>query len=410
MLRARSQFLRRASQRSLHYSTNWAAQSNSIRTLRLFPTLQTLDKENSRLLAVIDKHIDERNSLSLQANNSDSSIVDVEFRRRLKNLDEFHKTWCTWQETRKLLSETALLLKDEDQTIRDLAEEEYEKLFDFHNTLLHEKIPALLVPRSIATDVSALIELKPGVGGSESSLFLSDLLRMYTRYASLCSWTAKIISSDNKDGGGLKYAILEIGGEGAYECLRWENGVHRVQRIPKTEASGRVHTSTVQVLVLPVPKENSDVNEEEDVLDEKDVRIEVMRARGAGGQHVNKTESAVRLTHLPTGITVSMQDERSQHMNKSRAFKVLRARLLDRKLQAEVTERRETRRKLVKSADRNEKIRTYNFAQDRVTDHRIGMTVKNITSVLEGDTLQDIIDAIQKSHRQELIEEMLETV
>ncbi|OCB88187.1 release factor [Sanghuangporus baumii] len=410
MLRACSQFLRRASQRSLHYSTNWATRSNSIGTLRLFPTLQTLDEENSRLLAVIDKHIDERHSLSLQASNSDSGIVDVELCKRLKNLDEFYKTWCIWQETRKHLSETALLLRDEDQTIRDLAEEEYEKLLDYHNTLLYEKIPALLVPRSIATDVSALIELKPGVGGSESSLFLSDLLRMYTRYANLRRWTAKIISSDNKDGGGLKYAILEIGGEGAYECLQWENGVHRVQRIPKTEASGRVHTSTVQVLVLPVPKENSDVNEEDDVLDEKDVRIEVMRARGAGGQHVNKTESAVRLTHLPTGITVSMQDERSQHMNKSRAFKVLRARLLDRKLQTEVTERRETRRKLVKSADRSEKIRTYNFAQDRVTDHRIGMTVKNIPSVLEGDTLQDILDAIQKSHRQELIEEMLENV
>ncbi|THH04915.1 hypothetical protein EW145_g5181 [Phellinidium pouzarii] len=261
------------------------------------------------------------------------------------------------------LIETAELLEDENPSIRALASEEYETLLKTYNNILGETFPLLLVPSSKTNNLSALFEIKPGVGGSEASLFLADLLRMYIRFAHIRGWSSKLLAKEEREGGGMKNAILEIIGEGVYDLLRWESGVHRVQRVPATESGGRVHTSTVQVVVLPTSNGSDFHNDSDKLYDEKDVKIEVMRARGAGGQHVNKTESAVRLTHIPTGIAVSMQDERSQHTNKARAFQVLKARLLDRKLQADITERRETRRNLVKSADRSEKIRTYHFVQ-----------------------------------------------
>ncbi|KAG5734072.1 Peptide chain release factor 1, partial [Termitomyces sp. T112] len=209
---------------------------------------------------------------------------------------------------------------------------------------------------------------------------------------------------NENEGGGIKDAIVEVKGDGAYDVLRWESGVHRVQRVPATEASGRVHTSTVAVIVLPLVEE-SDTTEELFSMD--DVKVEVMRARGWVQQHVNRTESAVRLTHIPTGVTVSMQDERSQHQNRRRAFTILRSRLMDIKLTREIAERRATRQSLVRTADRSEKIRTYNFAQERVTDHRIGLTLKNLSSVLEGDGLQDFIYELQKDHDESVLEDML---
>ncbi|EJD08523.1 release factor [Fomitiporia mediterranea MF3/22] len=394
---------RRPCLRQLHLSI-----PRTPRISRLFSTLEAVDKDNARLLAIVEKRITERNSLAAKINTLDPASLDIEQNRRLKSLDGFYETWSKWQETRNSLVETATLLRDDDPTIRELAEEEYEALLKKYNDFLHDKFPALLIPHSQTSDMSALLEIKPGVGGSESSLFLADLLRMYSRFANLRGWSSKIVAQEDREGGGMKNAILEVDGEGAYDCLRWESGVHRVQRVPKTEAAGRVHTSTVQVIVLPTSDETSDSQVAGDLFDQKDIKIEVMRARGAGGQHVNKTESAVRLTHIPTGITVSMQDERSQHMNKSRAFQVLRARLLDRKLQAEIAERRDTRRQLVRSADRSEKIRTYNFAQDRVTDHRIGLTLKNLVSVLDGEGLQTILDALQADYYQSLVEDVLE--
>lgn len=254
------------------------------------------------------------------------------------------------------------------------------------------------------------MEFKAGVGGSESALFVGELMRMYMRLAQGLGWHAEVIMSNDTDAGGVKDAIVEIKGkERVYDTLRWESGVHRVQRVPATEANGRVHTSTVAVLVLPLAEDNGRTEGDDELFSMDDIRIEVMRARGAGGQHVNKTESAVRLTHVPTGITVSMQDERSQHQNKRRAFQVLRARLMDRKLSQQVLDRRDARRNLVKSADRSEKIRTYNYAQDRVTDHRIGLSIKNLESVLEGDELQYILTALEKKHREDLLQEALES-
>jgi len=292
--------------------------------------------------------------------------------------------------------------------MRALAAEEHTSLSQTLSSLLETTFPALLVPPSTTSHLAALLEIKSGVGGSEASLFCADLVQMYMGIADVMGWKAALLASNQTENGGMKDAIVEVKGEGVYDALRWESGVHRVQRVPATEASGRVHTSTVAIVVLPLEEESASAGEKDDVLSMDDVRIEVMRSRGAGGQHVNKTESAVRLTHVPTGITVSMQDERSQHQNRRRAIQVLRARLMDRKFSQEVVERRAVRRNLVRSADRSEKIRTYNFAQDRVTDHRLGMSVKNLASVMEGEGLQDILKALERRHEQDLLQDVLE--
>ncbi|KAF8154621.1 peptide chain release factor 1 [Crassisporium funariophilum] len=297
------------------------------------------------------------------------------------------------------------LLNDPDPTMRSLASDEFHDLSNTLTDTLHTTFPALLVPPSPTRHLSALMELKSGVGGSESSLFLSDLLRMYQRLANDADWKATVVGKNATDAGGIKDAIVEIKGQGVYDALRWESGVHRVQRVPATETSGRTHTSTVAIVVLPLVEETE--AHDDDLFSMDDIKLEVMRARGAGGQHVNKTESAVRLTHIPTGITVSMQDERSQHQNRRRAFQVLRSRLLDQKLTRETAERRAARRGLVRGADRSEKIRTYNYAQDRVTDHRIGLTLMNLTAVMEGDGLQVFLNAIKKNHDEGVMEDML---
>ncbi|KAF9553444.1 release factor [Agrocybe pediades] len=291
--------------------------------------------------------------------------------------------------------------------MQQLALEEVESLTSTLESLAEKTFPSLLIPPSTTKHMSALMELKSGVGGSEASLFLADLLRMYQRFADTTSWSVEIVAKNDAEGSGIKDASVEFKGEGAYDTLRWESGVHRVQRVPATEASGRTHTSTVAIVVLPLVEE-SEMSVDDDLFSMEDIKLEVMRARGAGGQHVNKTESAVRLTHIPTGITVSMQDERSQHQNRRRAFQVLRSRLLDLKLTKEMEERRTTRRNLVKGADRSEKIRTYNFAQGRVTDHRIGLTLKNLNSVLEGDGLHVFIDSIAKHHEESVMADMLD--
>lgn len=250
----------------------------------------------------------------------------------------------------------------------------------------------------------AIIELKQGVGGQESCLFLSEMLRMYTKYcenraqqaadtqdatALGAGWTTELLSATPVDvsttsgaSDALREAILQVHGEGAFNALRFEGGVHRVQRVPTTQNLGKLQTSTIAILVLPMLAENDTAS---DIVDPKDVKLETMRARGAGGQHVNRTESAVRLTHLPTKITVSMQDSRSQHQNRAKAWDVLRARLLDRKLRADAAENRAMRRSQVASADRSERVRTYNFPQDRVTDHRVNISLSGISSIMEGD-------------------------
>ncbi|KAH9475910.1 Peptide chain release factor 1 [Psilocybe cubensis] len=332
--------------------------------------------------------------------------------RRFKELEPIEDAWNKWLSTRKELDDAIPMLADPDPSMASLADEEVSALTETLSTFLQSTFPSLLLPPSPTAHLSALMELKSGVGGSEASLFLGDLLRMYQRLVNNntmgMNWTASVVAQNDAEGGGVKDATVEFRGEGAYDALRWESGVHRVQRVPATETAGRTHTSTVAVVVLPLVEESSPHDGEEELFTMDEIKLEVMRSRGAGGQHVNKTESAVRLTHIPTGITVSMQDQRSQHQNRRLAFQVLRSRLLDIKLQREMEARRDTRRSLVKGADRSEKIRTYNYAQGRVTDHRIGLTLKNLHSVLEGDGLHAFIEAVGRSYKEGLLADMLE--
>ncbi|GAB1522820.1 Peptide chain release factor 1, mitochondrial [Rhizoctonia solani] len=329
--------------------------------------------------------------------------------RLIKELEPLDRTWSEWLSVREDFLQSESLLSDSDPELRALAVDEQAESLGKLRSLASETFPSLLVRASSTSAYGAAIELKSGVGGSESALFLGDLARMYSRFAATHKYSCEWINKNEMEGarGGIKDAILEIKGEGSYDALRWESGVHRVQRVPATETQGRVHTSTVAVVVLPVIEGVSET-EADDIVDPKDVRTDVMRSRGAGGQHVNRTESAVRLTHEPTGITVSMQDSRSQHQNRAKAWMILRARLLDRKLQAEMEARRAVRRDLVKGADRSEKVRTYNYAQDRVTDHRVGLTIKNLEAVMEGDALEEIIQALQKDHEATMMEELLQ--
>ena len=287
------------------------------------------------------------------------------------------------------LADSEALLNDpgSDSELKALAEEEVRNLRERFGTLERD-MKLLLLPKDAADSSSAIVEIRAGTGGQEAALFASDLLKMYTRYAQLQGWKAELLSLSESDLGGVKEAVLGVEGEGAYAKLKFESGVHRVQRVPVTEGSGRIHTSAATVAVLPEP-EDVDID-----VEEKDLRIDVYRASGAGGQHVNKTESAVRITHLPTGVVVAMQEEKSQHKNRAKAMKILKARLYEAERERQANERAAERKGLVGSGDRSERIRTYNFPQGRVSDHRINLTLYKLDRIISGDDLGDIIDAL----------------
>ena len=257
---------------------------------------------------------------------------------------------------------------------------------------LEEELKVLLLPKDPNDEKNVILELRAGTGGEEAALFAHSLMRMYTMYAERKNWRVEVISCNETELGGVKEAVLLIEGEGAYSRLKFESGVHRVQRVPVTESSGRIQTSAATVAVLP-EAEAVDVN-----LDAKDLQIDTFRSSGAGGQHVNKTESAIRITHLPTGLVVECQDERSQYKNKDRAMKILASRLLDMEQQKQHGEIAAQRRSQVGSGDRSERIRTYNFPQGRVTDHRIGLTLYQIDAIMDG-ALDEIIDALVTADR-----------
>ena len=287
------------------------------------------------------------------------------------------------------LADSEALLNDpgSDSELKALAEEEVRSLRERFGTLERD-MKLLLLPKDAADSSSAIVEIRAGTGGQEAALFASDLLKMYTRYAQLQGWKAELLSLSESDLGGVKEAVLGVEGEGAYAKLKFESGVHRVQRVPVTEGSGRIHTSAATVAVLPEP-EDVDID-----VQEKDLRIDVYRASGAGGQHVNKTESAVRITHLPSGVVVAMQEEKSQHKNRAKAMKILKARLYEAERERQANERAAERKGLVGSGDRSERIRTYNFPQGRVSDHRINLTLYKLDRIISGDDLGDIIDAL----------------
>jgi peptide chain release factor 1 len=277
-----------------------------------------------------------------------------------------------------------------------LAEEEIGPL-DTKIEDLERQLKVQLLPKDSADEKSAILEVRAGTGGEEAALFAADLFRMYQRYADAHGWKVAIISASESSTGGYKEIIANITGKGVFARLKFESGVHRVQRVPETEAQGRIHTSAATVAVLP-EAEDVDIK-----IDDKDLRIDVFRASGPGGQSVNTTDSAVRITHLPSGLVVSQQDEKSQHKNKAKAMKVLRARLYDLERAKLDAERSQTRRSQIGTGDRSQRIRTYNFPQGRVTDHRIGLTLHSLDLVLEGRGLDEIIDALITEHQTSLL-------
>ena len=282
-----------------------------------------------------------------------------------------------------------------DKEMSELAQLEKSELEDKFETA-QEDIKKLLLPRDAADDKSAVIEIRAGTGGSEAALFAGDLFRMYERFAATKKWKVEILSSSDGDVGGYKEIIASINGKGVFARLKFESGVHRVQRVPETESGGRVHTSAATVAVLP---EAEEVDVE---VRNEDIRIDTMRASGAGGQHVNTTDSAVRITHLPTGIVV-LSSEKSQHQNRANAMKALRARLYDMERQKLDDERAEARKGQVGSGDRSERIRTYNFPQGRVSDHRINLTLYKLEKILMGEGVDEIIDALTTDHQANLL-------
>ncbi|HLD45344.1 MAG TPA: peptide chain release factor 1 [bacterium] len=314
-----------------------------------------------------------------------------------KEQARLRETVTTYREykknTQELAESKSLLEKEKDDDMRVMAREEVTEL-EKRQSEFEKKLKLLLIPTDPNDEKNIILEIRAGTGGEEAGLFVADLFRMYTRFADSQGWKIDIVSSNETDKGGFKEIIAMVTGDRVYSKLKYESGIHRVQRVPDTEASGRIHTSAVSVAILP---------EAEDIeldIPPTDLRIDVMRAGGAGGQHVNKTESAVRITHLPTNLVVVCMDDRSQHKNKAQAMKILRSRLLDKMQQEQHAEEAQKRKTMVGSGDRSEKIRTYNFPQSRVTDHRIGLTVHALDAVLNGD-LNRLCDPLQAYYQAE---------
>ncbi len=286
-----------------------------------------------------------------------------------------------------------LIENSDEPELVELAKMELEEL-ESSKTEMEEKIKVLLIPKDPDDTKNVIVEIRAGTGGDEAGIFANDLFRMYSRFAELKGWKQEIMDINDSTMGGLKEVVFGLAGTDIYGDLKFESGVHRVQRVPATEASGRVHTSAASVVVMP---EAEDVEVD---LDMNDVRVDTYRASGAGGQHVNKTDSAIRMTHLPTGIVVQCQDERSQIKNRQKALKILKTRLYDKKLQEMTSEISQTRKSVVKSGDRSDKIRTYNYPQNRVTDHRIGLTLYDLSGIMEGN-LHELIEKMQIADRTE---------
>ncbi len=310
-----------------------------------------------------------------------------------KDLGPLVHTYERYRKLQRDLEGSRELLKDPD--LGPMAKEEIAPL-EAEIQKLEQEIKILLLPKDPNDEKNVFLEIRAGAGGDEAGIFAADLFRMYSRYAEQKGWNLDVVDSNPTGVGGFKEIIMQISGENVYSNLKYEGGVHRVQRVPKTEASGRIHTSTITVAVMP-EAEDVDIN-----IDEKDLKIDVMRASGPGGQSVNTTDSAVRMTHIPSGIVVLCRDEKSQHKNKAKALKVLKARLYEQELEKQAEARSSQRKSMVGMGDRSEKIRTYNFPQGRVTDHRIGLTLHQLDAVLDGH-IDPLIESLREHDQAEAL-------
>jgi peptide chain release factor 1 len=333
-------------------------------------------------------------SLEAESLGQLSSERYVQVTRELAEITPLIEAVKSYRSAVKELADTEALIADPatDAEMRSMAEAERDELNPKIEDLV-QKIRVALLPKDAMDDRNVMLEIRAGTGGDEASLFAGDLFRMYERFAALQGWKVEVISASEGTVGGYKEIIAEVQGRGAFSKLKFESGVHRVQRVPDTETQGRIHTSAATVAVLP-EVEDVDVD-----IKNEDLRIETMRAQGAGGQHVNKTESAIRITHIPTGIVVMMQDSRSQHKNRASAMNILRSRIYDAERQRVDAARSAERKEKVGSGDRSERIRTYNFPQGRVTDHRINLTLYKLPQVIAGEALGELIDALTTEHQ-----------
>ncbi|KAI8981399.1 hypothetical protein BDB01DRAFT_793920 [Pilobolus umbonatus] len=362
-------------------------------TSRITPALE------KKLIGLTERH----DSLLSQLNDSSLSGLDLtNASKEVASLSATKSLFEEWQKSKNDLRELHQLLSsnsDMDDEMLELAKEEFGDI-NTKMVQIEKELVTELAPKDTADHASAILEIRSGAGGDEASIFTADMARMYERFSQLQRWKWEILSQSDETGGkGFKDITVNIGGRNVFGLLKYESGVHRVQRVPVTESQGRIHTSTVTVAILPQP------NEIDVQIKDSDLRIDVYRASGAGGQHVNTTDSAVRITHIPTGLVVAMQDERSQHKNKLKAMKVLRAKVFEQERLKIQNERRSSRNKLIGTGDRSEKIRTYNYPQNRVTDHRINLTLYELEHIISGESLMHIIEPLQEHH---LAESLLE--
>lgn len=349
----------------------------------------------SRLDTLVDHHEE------LTALLADPGVIanTARFRdlsREYAQLEPVIASYRSYRAAEADIESAEAMLGDEDPELREMVREEITQARGRRDDL-ENKLQILLLPRDPNDDSNIFLEIRAGTGGAEAALFAGDLMRMYLRYAEAHHWRVETISQSAGEQGGYKEVILRLVGEHIYSRLKFESGAHRVQRVPETESQGRIHTSACTVAILPEVATIDAVD-----INPADLRIDTYRASGAGGQHVNKTDSAVRITHLPTGIVIECQDERSQHKNRARAMSLLQARMLDAEREQQVSEQAQTRKRLVGSGDRSERIRTYNFPQGRLTDHRINLTLYKLDEILAG-SLDQVIDPLLQEHQAELL-------